>query len=283
MASSFSFDITTSSLAPALWFDSYFRTALLRKIRKGTQWAFVLFLFLFLLAFVPGEGLVSPNVSRILLGLTMLTFAYGTAIFLLEQFGENLQRPSRQFGKDNLAEFLSFHALGASQSAIRHAKRKRFFATDSKLLLYFLLKESPSLKSVFFRMLLDPKDLHEAIEKELGSQPLRLRKEKGTAFAPDFQETIHGAIERARVQGRERAEVEDVLATLSETDALLKRYLIERNFLPERDVPNVSEWHYQVRTRIEEQKKFWIKKNLRRKGALGKDWAAGYTITLDEF
>ncbi len=283
MASSFSFDIASSSLAPALWFDNYFRTALLRKIRKGTQWSFVLLLFLFLLTFVPSEGMVSPDTSRILLGLTLLAFAYGAAIFLLEQFGEHLQKPSRQLGKENLAELLSFHALGVAQNAIRYAKRKRFFATDSKLLLYFLLRENPSLESVFFRMLLDPKDLRETIEKELGSQPLRLRKGKKTEFAPDFQETIRRAIESAREEGRERAEVEDILAALSETDALFKRYLIERNFLPERDVPNVAAWHYQFRTKMEEQKKFWLRKNLRRKGAVGKDWAAGYTITLDQF
>ena len=283
MASSFSFNIAKSSLAPALWFDSYFQTALVRKIRKTTLWVFGLLLLLFLLTFIPSGGIVSPNTSRILLGLTLLTFAYGAAMFLLERFGESLQKPRLRFGEENLADLFSFHALRAAQNAIKRTKRKRFFSIDSKLLLYFLLKENPSLEFVLFRMLLDPKELEKALEKAFGSQALRLRKTKELVFAPDFMETAYKAIDRAQNQGRERAEVEDVFATLAETDAFFKQYLIERSFIPERDIPNVAEWHYRTRFRNEEQKKFWLKKNLRRHGSFGKDWAAGYTITLDQF
>jgi len=283
MASSFSFNIAKSSLAPALWFDSYFQTTVLRKIRRATQWIFVLLFLLFLITFIPSEGLVSQSTSRILFGLALLSFAYGATIFLLERFGESLQRPRLRFGEENLANLFSFSVLHAAQNAIKRAKQKRFFGVDSKLLLYFLLKENSSLEFVLFRMLLDPNELRREIEKGFDSQPRRLQKTKELTFTPDFIETIRKAIDRAQIQGREKTEVEDVLAVLAETDTFFTRYLIERGFVPERDVPNVAEWHYRERIKNEEQKKFWLKKNLRRYGALGKNWAAGYTVTLDQF
>ena len=46
---------------------------------------------------------------------------------------------------------------------------------------------------------------------------------------------------------------------------------------------NIADWHYTLRHQIEEQKKFWHKKNLRKHGTMGREWTAGYTITLDQF
>jgi ATP-dependent Clp protease ATP-binding subunit ClpA len=34
---------------------------------------------------------------------------------------------------------------------------------------------------------------------------------------------------------------------------------------------------------IKSEKEFWSKENLARQGSLGKDWASGYTITLDQY
>ena len=77
--------------------------------------------------------------------------------------------------------------------------------------------------------------------------------------------------------------MEDLLAALAAHDPLFKKFLIERKFSPERDIANIAEWHYAIRHEIEERKKFWLKKNLRKYGTIGKDWGAGYTITLDRF
>ena len=282
-SSSFNFHIKNSSLEQALWFEGYFRLALLRKIRKISQWFLLLFIFLFLLTFIPREGIVEPQESKTLLGIVFLIFSYGGAIFLLERFGESLKTVARSLAKENFAELLSFPALHATQSAITYAARKGFLAVDSGTLLFFLLKENPTLEFVLERMLLDTQELKTALEQQCKTQVLRLRKTTELSFAPDFQLTLQQAVDLARQEDHEKAEVEDVLSAIALHNVFFKQYLIEHHFLPERDIPNILRWHYQLRVKIAEQKKFWLKKNLRRYGSFGKDWASGYTITLDQF
>ncbi len=283
MASSFSFNIEDSSLARALWFHNHFHIAFLSKIRRATQWIFLLLFLLFLLTFIPAEGVVSQQISRTLLGLTFLMFAYGASIFLLERFGESLKNTLPLVAKGNFAEFLSFQALHVAQKATKYAQQQQFLALNSQTLLYVLLQENPSLGLMLSRMLLSPKELKQNIEKQFKSQVLRLRKTTQLSFAPDFQATITKAIDLAKQQEHPKVEVEDLLSALAYSDAFFKQYLIEQNFLPERDIPNIVKWHYKIRTQVEEQKKFWLKKNLRRRGTLGKDWAAGYALMLDQF
>src|SRR3989344_5584084 len=282
-SSSFNFHIENSSLAQALWFDRYFRVAFLRRIRKTSQWIFFLFVVLFLLTFIPAEGIVSPQASKILLGIVFLIFSYRAAIFLLERFGESLKTTLSLFAKGNFAELLSYEALHATQSAITYAERKGFLALDSSTLLFFLLKENPTIEFVLERMLLDTRELKAALEKQLGTQVLHLRKTTELAFAPDFQLTLQLAAELAKTEGHGKAELEDVLSAIAQQNAFFKQYLVEHGFVPERDVPNITRWHYQSRVKMAEQKKFWLKKNLRRYGTIGKSWTSGYTITLDQF
>jgi len=282
-SSSFNFRIENSSLSMALWFNGYFHPSLLRNMRKASQWIFLLFVLLFLLTFIPQEGVVSPQTSKILLGILFLIFSYGASIFLLERFGESLKRTLPSLAKENIAELLSFQALHAAQSAITYAKHERFFALDSGTLLFFVLRENPSLQFVLQRMLLDTKELQTGLEQQLKSQVLRLRKERELAFAPDFQSTMRKAVELAQEESHEKVEIEDLLVAIAFNNVFFRQYLIERSFLPERDIPNIVRWHYQVRAKAAEQKKFWLKKNLRRHGSLGKDWAAGYTLMLDQF
>ncbi len=281
--SSFNLQIKNSSLEYALWFDSYFRISLLRKIRKISQWAFIpLFLF-FLITFIPQEGLVSPQISKILLGIAFLIFSYCASIFLFEHFAESLKKTRPVLAGTNIAERLSFQTLHAVQSAIRYTNRKHFFAVDSGTLLFFLLQENPTLEFILQRMLLNTGELKKVLEEQFESQVLRLRKAKEIAFAPDFESTMKKALELAKEEGHIQVQIEDLLAALALDNEFFKQYLIERNFLPERDIPNIAHWHYRIHERMAERKKFWLKKNLRRYGSFGKDWASGYTITLDQF
>lgn len=282
-SSSFKFRIRGSSLAQALWFDNYFRIPLLRRIRKISQWAFILLCLIFLITFIPQEGLVSPQTSKMLLGILLLVFSYCAAIFLLEHFAESLKKIRPVLAGENIAELLSFEALHAVQSATAYADRKHFFAVDSAALLFFLIKENHSLEFILQRMLLDTKELAVTFAKQFESQVIRLRKAKEIVFAPDFQSTIQNALEHAKEEGHIKVQLEDLLAALASHNEFFKQYLVERNFLPERDIPNIARWHYRIRETMAERKKFWAKKNLRRYGSFGKAWASGYTITLDQF
>ena len=281
MALSFFFDIAKTHIRQALWFDSFFRTQMLGKIRKISQWVFALFFLAFLLTFLV-EGAVSTDTSQLLLGISFLIFSYIATIIIIENFSTYLQNQKLSLANNNLAEFLSLQVAHATLGASRHARRKHLAHVDSTLLLYFLLQESPRLQAIFQRMLLDAQELQELLGDKVKTAPVQSTKQP-PVFSFDFQETIVMALDFAQQQGRITAQEEDVFAALAVHNTFLKQFLIERNYFPEKDVLPVAQWHVQLRMRREEQKKFWLKKNLRRYGSLGKEWAAGYAITLEDF
>ena len=61
-----------------------------------------------------------------------------------------------------------------------------------------------------------------------------------------------------------------------------KKFLIETKIKRE-DIENLGWWIERLLNQVRESKKFWEYKNLVKKGSVAKDWAAGYTITLDQF
>lgn len=65
-------------------------------------------------------------------------------------------------------------------------------------------------------------------------------------------------------------------------NAVLKDLLIQANLFPQ-DVENVVQWFSKVEQEIRESKKFWLLKNLRKRGTLARHWTSGYTNTLDRF
>jgi len=278
MESSSSFNIHTAAMREAVWFESYFKTPTLRKIRKVTQWIFWFALVAFFVVFLAEERAA----SQYTLGVVFLTFSYGSAIFILERFGESLQRTNPSPTEPNLAEFLSFEASRAVAHSFAYAEQKRFLELTSSVLLYFLLKENPSLQFVFQRALLDVKEFGELLQKVLPFQTVRPTR-KPPAYSVDFQDTISQALISVEQRGRRKIEMEDLLAALAAFNPLFKKFLIERKFSPERDIANLAEWHWNLREARAGAKKFWLMKNLRLLGTVGKDWAAGYSITLDRF
>ena len=286
MASSFSFNfkIREVPVAEAIWFEGYFHTNVLRKIRKLTQWIFWATLFIFLFTFLPLQGTVSAKTSSLLLAIVFISFSYGSAIFLIERFFTNLKRVRPKSMDPNLAAYLSFESARAVTHAISFAKNKGFLEINSSDLLFFLLKENPSLLFIFARGLLNIKELHNSLKTELSKQPVRPTKTKTTpSYSMDFQRTIQGAIDAVSIKGRRVVEIEDLLSALAVFNPTFKKYLIENNLFPEKDMNDIAEWHLRINREAKERKKFWVKKNLRRYGTLGKDWASGYSITLDRF
>src|SRR4030042_1703862 len=49
------------------------------------------------------------------------------------------------------------------------------------------------------------------------------------------------------------------------------------------DIENLCWWLEDLERKIKEKRKFWEWKNLLKRGYLAKEWAAGFTITLDRF
>jgi len=83
-------------------------------------------------------------------------------------------------------------------------------------------------------------------------------------------------------KGHKRIEVGDLLTALAKYDPVFKKILVAAN-LKVWDIENLTWWLEYLQERIKERKRFWEWKNLIKKGSMAKQWAAGYTVTLDRF
>jgi len=281
MASSFFFNIQKSSIRDALWFESYFHTRFLSKVRKASQWILLILVLIFLSTFVQ-EGLVPKETSQFLLGIILLVFAYTATIFVIENFSNHLQNQKPSLANSNSADLLSLDTAKTAQQAIQYAKQHKLVHVDTSTLLYFLLQQSSQLAFIFDRMLLDIKELRPLLKDKIENatvQPVQ----RPVIFATDFQEAILDALHFAQQRGRVRIETEDMFAALARHNEIFKQYLVEHSYFPEKDVLPIAQWHLKLRFREAEKEKFWLKRNLRHYGTLGREWASGYSLTLDQF
>jgi len=69
---------------------------------------------------------------------------------------------------------------------------------------------------------------------------------------------------------------------LAKHDEFLKKILVEYE-LKEKDIEDITVWLENLEERILSKKQFWSKENLSLLGSLGRDFASGYTITLDSY
>ncbi|MCH7552222.1 ATP-dependent Clp protease ATP-binding subunit [Patescibacteria group bacterium] len=127
--------------------------------------------------------------------------------------------------------------------------------TSTNILLT-LLRRHQELDFVFQRALLDKKVLIDMLKKD--SSPHTLPREAQPKTIPDL------------------------LYVLAKHNPLFQEFLIQHN-LQAKDMYNLASWQWKIKKEKDERKKFWLKRNLRSIGSLGKDWAAGYTITLDNY
>jgi len=179
----------------------------------------------------------------------------------------------------NLAEFFSFETIKAIFKAIEFSKKKKLPEINSSAILYFCLKEGLDLDSIFARALLNL----EEIKKELKEYLNGLRGEEfGEEFSEDSKKAILESISIAQRKGKMIIDAKDILVAQSKIDPVLKKHLMDANLKPE-DIGNLVHWQESLKERVERKKRFWEYENLIKAGSIGKDWAAGYTITLDKF
>jgi ATP-dependent Clp protease ATP-binding subunit ClpC len=191
-----------------------------------------------------------------------------------------LERVIKHPEKYNLAEFLGFEVAKGVWKAIEFAISKKIAQVDSTLVFYFLLKDNRKLNFVFSRATLDLKEIQEILEREM--EHLVKSKVSFPEFGKDFQNFVFQALEIAKNKGHERISLGDAISALAKTNSIFKKILINANLKPE-DIENLAWWLEQIQEDIERERRFWEYYNLAKRGSIGRDWAAGYTITLDRF
>lgn len=257
------------------------------KIYPALKWNFLFKVnkVVFYLLFIPLLGslllFIFPSLSFYLpfgKGVFFIVFPLIVSTRLFELFFDSyLKKPLSkkvtrdvlaEFGRKNLASYLDFE----TSKAVFTLKNRRRPFSSSRLALELLAREEGQF--VLQRLLIPfnklKRDLKRGIKKEeeLGEE--------------SFKRTMVLAFKSALERENGPVRTSDVLFALAKRSAPFQETLITHDLYP-RDVRNLAHIWERTMEKIEEGKKFWKFKNLLRKGSLGRDFAAGYTLVLDSF
>jgi len=181
----------------------------------------------------------------------------------------------------NLAEFLSLAACRAVKESIHFAKKMNFSAVPPEAFLYAAIHKSTEIEILLLRLGIDVKklktDIKNFLEKSRSEQA-----ESSAIFSQSFQEMIAEAASIAQEWGSDYIEEKEIILALAKQSTFFKTVLVDYD-LKEADVENSAWWFMRTQQIIEKNKQFWTKENLARLGSLGKDFASGFTVTLDQF
>jgi len=281
----FNFNIKKAAIYQAVRWSKTFKFARIFKILFLTLFVFLLIVFLY--GFL-GKSF-SQGLSKILLGACLIFLALAMGSWIKELFFElRLKQPRLKHSIEevfsgserfNLAEFLNFEVAKSVAKSVKFAKLKRIPEVNSSILAYYILKDNPKANFIFSRVTLSLKEVRDIFKSYIGTFKKDTFKK---VYSEDFKRTILKSFEIAYKKKHSRIEVGDIITALAECNPALEDILVEAKVKIE-DIENLTWWLELLEKRIIKRKKFWEWENLIRKGSLGKEWAAGYTITLDEF
>lgn len=250
-----------------------------------------LFFYLLILSFaslvLAVIGLIDEILSAkaILLSLVLYLFFWETSLFSKLK----IKRPESEIELSdvllnlenyNLAESLSLEAVKIVEDAIKFCKRRKISEVNSTALLYSFTRLSKEAKTIFYRSGMNVLKIQEDLKNYLEKAP---RQEALTdLFSGDFQETIKEALSISVQRKHQRIGEKEILIALSHHNDFFKKLMIEAD-LKEKDIENIALWLDSVNKVFELTKNSWTEENLARLGSIGKDWASGYTVTLDRF
>jgi ATP-dependent Clp protease ATP-binding subunit ClpC len=283
----FNFNLREAAIFQALRWGKH---PIFRLDKPLKKFFLVLFIFAFLIFLY---GFLGQNFSQksnsALLGLSLIFLTLTIFNWLNEAFFNlKLKKPRLKISIEeallnpeeyNLAGFLSYEVAMAVLKSIKLAKSKKFSEISSSLLFYFLLTDNPKLNFIFSRALLNPNEIKKILESHF---KILKGEEFSEVYSKDFQNSILESLKIAQKKNHQRVEIGDILTALAKEDLIFQRVLIETGLKVE-DIENLTWWLESLEEKVAERKKFWEWKNLIKKGTLAKEWAAGYTITLDRY
>lgn len=282
----FNFHLKKAAIYKAVKWSGIFN--LIKTFRQIFFVISVILIFVFIYGFL-GENF-SQAFLKIILGSFLIFLSFLIIFWLAETFfNSKLKRPKLKYFLEeavlnpaelNLADFLSFETAEAIAQSVRFAKSRNLKEISPSILSYFVLKDNKELSFIFSRLLLDLKKVEGIIKANL--KILNKNGKRNGVYSNDFQKTILSAFEIAQTKGHQRIEIGDILTALAKNDSVFKKILIDFKLKVE-DIQNLTWWLESLQEEIAKNKKFWEWENLIKKGSLAKDWAAGYTVTLDNF
>ena len=274
MASDFLFDITKSPKLQAVRFEKIFNKRILKWKVVGFKLVFWTMIPLFLFGFLTNS--ISEQLLSLILAFTLLSFAGYFTVLILQKFGERLTYIQAK-ESENIADLLGFQATKAVLKAEKFVGEEKL---NSSHLLYAVLGEVLA-SFVFQKALLNIKEFRGEVREEMRKENKVNIIEENT-HAEDFKDTILRAVEIAKANDRQEVLMQDIFVALSSENIVFGRMLVQAN-LTSQDMQHIADWHCRLEKRYKKNKDTFSPVNLRKMGSLGRAWAAGHTITLDQF
>lgn len=258
------FDLKKSSIYSAVKLGRVFQTI------KILEYLFLIgFLVSGLFFWINNNSLVgNPWLVFLVLftGLKVLTWFFNTELKKPE-LKTTIKQALNSPGTSNLADCFDFNSSQAISQAMKYDQG----ILDSDTLFYFLLKNNPDFELGFSRALLDFKDILKSLKQEI-------KKSRDN----HLEEIILTALRVAEKRDHNFVEKGDLLIALSKVNSVFRQILVNKN-LYSKDIENLVWWMETLKQNQEKAKRFWDYDNLLRKGSIGRTWAAGFTVTLDQY
>ncbi|HLC44446.1 MAG TPA: ATP-dependent Clp protease ATP-binding subunit [Patescibacteria group bacterium] len=173
--------------------------------------------------------------------------------------------------EENLANFLD---LQAAECIALYLGGK--YASITALLIPIL--KIPQQDFVWYRIGVAPQTLQQNLQDYL-KIPADL--------APGKNDAVSILIQDALAEVRKKPQIRlvswrDLLIALAVHSDFLRRFLFELK-LEKKDIAEILAWQEDIEFRQKRRRKFWLRENLMRTRGIGKDWAAGFTVSLDRY
>ncbi|MDI6882851.1 MAG: ATP-dependent Clp protease ATP-binding subunit [Patescibacteria group bacterium] len=279
------FDLKKTAIYQAV---KYSRNPLFR-FQKFFKNLFLILTFFCFLGFLTGafkESIPEIVLKRFLGGAVLsLTLAIFFAV-LGAFFEQKLKRPRPRYSISqallrpenfNFASFLDFEAAQVIFKTLKFVKKKKKRDLLGLALLYFLTNEKiKEVEFIFGRSRLNLAEIKKQLKRTF--QEIK----KGKEIKDNFEEILKEAIKITQKRGKERIGVGDILIGFAQIDPFFQKVLIE-NDLNKEDIEDLAFWYERKEREFSQNRRFWTQENLLKKGSIGKDWASGYTLTLDKY
>lgn len=275
------FDIEKSKINKGLIvkvFLYFFKT-----LRVLSFFIFLISVFYFIQGFVIDS--FPLEYADIILFFAIISFSLFLIFFNLASFFDNYIKKTKKIDHDieksdiNLADFLTIGAFSRIKKAVKFSN-KNSVKVNSSILLYFLLNcKDKKIDFVLNRLLIDKNSLIVGLKKVM----LYTKDfEEGTGLFYDLDTIMLEAAKACVRRKGVNINATDILSALSKIEPVFMEEL-RRNKLRKEDVDNLNFWQENLLNKINNTKVWWSKENLSKKGSIAKDWACGFTTTLDKY
>jgi len=275
------YDLKKSNIFQALIVSKLLPFGLIKTFAKLFFAIFLILLAVFAFGFYGRETSITSLTKT--LGTTLTSFSIAVLLWQTNLlFEKKLKNPLPDTPLDrltpeskvNLADWFDFQTSLVLDKAQSLAWSRKTPVNDDFILFALLASKQPLVCFVFTRLIVNLDQIRGVIRDNLRKSFPGQEKDLSGFWAI--------VLESAKNSKNQKITLGNLFVGLAKYNSFLKEILVQADIKAE-DIENLCWWWENSEKKQEQKKKFWEYENLIRKGSLGKQWSAGYTLTLDQF